>query len=56
VLLGSSQNITTTIIQFVLYPFFIYTQLYLLPWPEKSRAEILPEMADLIRITYPPAA
>ncbi|MCX6646724.1 MAG: hypothetical protein NTY09_10260 [bacterium] len=56
VLLGSSQNIATTIIQFVLYPFFIYTQLYLLPWPEKAKAEILPEMADLIRITAPPVA
>jgi len=55
-LLGSSRNYGTTFIQFVLYPFFIYTQLYLLPLPEKSRVEILPEMADLITITDPPAA
>lgn len=52
----SSQNMFSTSIQFVLYPFFIYTQLYLLPRPEKVKADVLPERPELHVAAYPPAA
>jgi hypothetical protein len=33
VILKASQSFWTSFFQFVLLPFFAYTQLYLLPWP-----------------------
>lgn len=38
ILLDSQKNIYTTFIQLILFPFFIYTQLYLLPWPSFEKA------------------
>ncbi len=38
ILLDSQKNIYTTSFQLILFPFFIYTQLYLLPWPGFEKA------------------